>query len=149
LGVENATLAIMVRAVMACVVVSAGVTIVAAQGQKTTWDKVYSAEQASRGEKLYAENCAVCHGESLGGVEMAPPLAGDTFNGNWDGVSLNDLFERMRTSMPQNKPGSLSRAQNADILAHMLKVGGFPAGDVPLDGQAGALTPIKFVTYKP
>jgi len=80
---------------------------------------------------------------------MAPALAGDTFNGNWDGVSLNDLFERMRTSMPQNKPGSLSRVQNADILAHMLKVGGFPAGDVPLDGQASALTQIKFVTYKP
>jgi hypothetical protein len=30
----------------------------------------------------------------------------------------------------------------------MLKVGGFPAGDVPLDGQAAALTQIKFVTYK-
>src|SRR5688572_20321937 len=123
--------------------------IAMAQGQKTTWDKVYTAEQAARGEKLYADNCASCHGESLGGVEMAPPLAGDTFSSNWEGVALSDLFERMRTSMPQNKPGSLSRAQNADILAHMLKVSGFPAGDVPLDGQAGALTQIKFVTYKP
>jgi quinoprotein glucose dehydrogenase len=127
----------------------ATLSIAAAQGQKTTWDKVFTAEQASRGEKLYADNCASCHGESLGGVEMAPPLAGDTFNSNWEGVALNDLFERMRTSMPQNRPGSLSRAQNADILAHMLKVGGFPAGDIALDGQAGALTQIKFVTYKP
>jgi S-disulfanyl-L-cysteine oxidoreductase SoxD len=127
----------------------AAVGVGLAQGQKTTWDKIYTSEQAARGEKLYADSCASCHGESLGGVEMAPPLAGDTFNGNWEGVALNDLFERMRTSMPQNKPGSLSRAQNADILAHMLKVGGFPAGDVPLDGQAGALMQIKFVTYKP
>jgi mono/diheme cytochrome c family protein len=139
----------MVRFVFACVVISSGLSLVAAQGQKTTWDKVYTAEQAARGEKLYADNCAACHGEALGGVEMAPPLAGDLFNQNWEGVTLNDLFERMRTSMPQNKPGSLSRAQNADILAHMLKVGNFPAGDVPLDGQAGALTQIKFVTYKP
>ncbi|HKH70393.1 MAG TPA: c-type cytochrome [Vicinamibacterales bacterium] len=138
----------MVRFASACMVISAAL-LVAAQGPKTTWDKVYTAEQAVRGEKLYADNCASCHGESLGGVEMAPPLAGDTFNSNWEGVSLNDLFERMRTSMPQNKPGSLSRAQNADILAHILKVGGFPAGDAPLDGQAGALMPIKFVTYKP
>jgi S-disulfanyl-L-cysteine oxidoreductase SoxD len=138
----------MVRFASACMVISAAL-LVAAQGQKTTWDKVYTAEQAVRGEKLYADNCASCHGESLGGVEMAPPLAGDTFNSNWEGVSLNDLFERMRTSMPQNKPGSLSRAQNADILAHILKVGGFPAGDATLDGQAGALMPIKFVTYKP
>jgi len=139
----------MVRFASACVVISAAVTLVAAQGQKTTWDKVYTAEQAARGEKLYADNCAACHGESLGGVEMAPPLAGDLFNQNWEGTTLNDLFERMRTSMPQNKPGTLSRAQNADILAHMLKVGNFPAGDVALDGQAGTLMQIKFVTYKP
>jgi mono/diheme cytochrome c family protein len=139
----------MVRVLVACVVISAGLSLASAQGQKTTWDRIYTAEQAARGEKLYADNCAACHGEALGGVEMAPPLAGDTFNSNWEGVALNDLFERMRTSMPQNKPGTLSRAQNADILAHMLKVGGFPAGDVALDGQAGALAQVKFVTYKP
>lgn len=139
----------MVRGVVAFAMLLVGVGVVAAQGQKTTWDKVYTAEQATRGEKLYADKCASCHGESLAGVEMAPPLAGDVFNGNWEGVSLNDLFERMRTSMPQNAPGSLSRTENADILAHMLKVGGFPAGDTALDGQAGALTQIKFVTYKP
>jgi cytochrome c len=139
----------MVRIGTLCVVIAAGLSVAAAQGQKTIWDKVYTAEQAARGEKLYADNCAMCHGESLGGVEMAPPLAGDVFNSNWEGVALSDLFERMRTSMPQNKPGSLSRAQNADILAHMLKVGNFPAGDIPLDGQASALTQIKFVTYKP
>ena len=131
------------------VVLAAGLSMTSAQGQKTTWDKVYTTEQAARGEKLYADNCASCHGDTLGGVEMAPPLAGDVFNSSWEGVALNDLFERMRISMPQNKPGSLSRAQNADILAHMLKVGNFPAGDVPLDGQASALAQIKFLTYKP
>ena len=139
----------MIRFGLVGVAITVALIAAAAQGQKTTWDKVYTAEQAARGEKLYAENCAACHGEALGGVEMAPPLAGDVFNSNWEGVALSDLFERMRTSMPQNKPGSLSRVQNADILAHMLKVGNFPAGDVPLDGQAGALAQIKFVTYKP
>jgi S-disulfanyl-L-cysteine oxidoreductase SoxD len=139
----------MIRSGVIGIVITVALATMAAQGQKTTWDKVYTSDQAARGETLYAESCASCHGDSLGGVEMAPPLAGDTFNSNWEGVALNDLFERMRISMPQNKPGSLSRAQNADILAHMLKVGGFPSGDVPLDGQAGALTQIKFVTYKP
>ena len=137
---------------MACYWVACAVMVavtVAAQGQKTVWDKVYSVEQANRGEKLYGENCAVCHGDGLNGVEMAPPLAGDVFNANWEGVALADLFERMRSSMPQNNPGSLSRAQNADILAHMLRAGGFPAGDAPLDGQPGALTQIKFLTYRP
>ena len=138
----------MVRVVVGCLaVVMCGALASSAQSAKTNWDKVYTLEQASRGEKLYADTCAMCHGEGLTGVEMAPPLAGDQFNQNWEGVMLSDLLERMRSSMPQNKPGSLSRAQNADILAHMLRVGGFPAGDMPLD--PGALTSITFRTYKP
>ena len=125
------------------------ITTITAQTSRSIWDKVYTQEQAARGEKLYAEQCAQCHGEGLTGVESAPPLTGDMFNSNWEGTTLNDLFERIRTSMPQTKPGSLTRAQTADIVAHMLKVGNCPAGDAALDGQAGALTQIKFLTYKP
>ena len=77
------------------------------------------------------------------------PLTGSAFAGNWEGAPLGDLFERMRMSMPQDKPGSLSRAQNADILAYMLRVGGFPAGEKPLDGQAGTLAQITFRMYRP
>jgi hypothetical protein len=51
--------------------------------------------------------------------------------------------------MPQDKPGSLSRSQNADILAHMLKAGGYPAGATPLNSQAGAMTSITIRMYKP
>jgi mono/diheme cytochrome c family protein len=125
------------------------VALVAQQQPRTIWDRVYTDEQAARGEKLYAMQCAQCHGEGLTGVEMAPPLTGDMFNSNWEGVPLSDLLERIRTSMPQTSPGSLTRAQTADILAHMLKVGGFPSGSMPLDGQPGALTQTKFLTYKP
>ena len=136
--------------VSAVAVIGTVVTFTAfAQEPRTTWSGIYTNEQAARGEKLYAEQCAQCHGEGLGGVESAPALTGDMFNSNWDGVAIGDLFERIRMSMPQNKPGSLSRAQTADIVAHMLKVGGFPSGDTPLDGQAGALSQTKFVTYKP
>jgi len=124
--------------------------VLAAQPQpRTIWDRVYTDEQAGRGEKLYAAQCAQCHGDGLAGVESAPPLTGDMFNSNWEGVPLSDLLERIRTSMPQTNPGSLTRAQTADIVAHMLKVGGFPSGSTPLDGQPGALTQTKFVTYKP
>jgi mono/diheme cytochrome c family protein len=120
-----------------------------AQEQKTIWDGVYTEEQAKRGADVYAQKCAMCHGDGLGGVESAPALTGPAFYSNWEGEALDALFERMRMSMPQDSPGSLSRAQNADILAHMLNVGGYPAGTTPLDGQAGALTGIKILTYKP
>lgn len=120
-----------------------------AQEQKTIWDGVYTEEQAKRGAEVYAQKCAMCHGDGLGGVESAPALTGPAFYANWEGETLNALFERMRTSMPQDSPGSISRAQNADIVAHMLKVGGYPAGTTPLDGQAGALSGIRILTYKP
>jgi mono/diheme cytochrome c family protein len=135
------------KSVVALVVAMAAVA--SGQQAKTVWDGVYTAEQATRGAKVYGELCARCHGDGLGGVEAAPPLAGDRFNSNWEGLALSELLERMRSSMPQDKPGSLSRAQNADLLAHMLSVGGFPAGSAVIEGQAGALAQITFVTYRP
>ena len=123
--------------------------VVTAQAQKTVWDGVFTEEQAKRGADVYAEKCAMCHGDSLGGVESAPPLTGPAFYANWEGESLNALFERIRMSMPLDNPGSLSRAQNADVVAHMLSIGGYPAGSAPLEGQAGVLSGIKVMTYKP
>ena len=127
---------------------SIAVAAVSAQ-QRTIWDGVYTEEQANRGEKLYAQHCAACHGDTLGGVESAPALAGDVFNGNWEGMTLDTLHERMRSTMPQDKPGSLTRTQNADILAHMLRAGNFPPGPQELGSDAGALAAIRFATHKP
>ena len=130
-------------------IVLAAAMSLAGQEQKTVWDGVYTEEQAKRGSDVYAEKCAMCHGDSLGGVESAPPLTGPAFYANWEGESLNALFERIRMSMPLDNPGSLSRAQNAEVVAHMLRIGGYPAGTTALEGQAGALTGIKVLTYKP
>ena len=126
-----------------------GLAAVMAAQQRTVWDGIYTDEQAARGEMLYAERCAKCHGDTLGGQESAPALTGTTFYSNWEGEMLEPLFDRIRTTMPQDKPGSLSRSQNADILAHMLKAGGYPAGATPLTGQAGAMATITIRTYKP
>jgi quinoprotein glucose dehydrogenase len=133
----------------ASVLLVIAVIVVSGQAQKTVWDGVYTEEQAKRGAEVYAEKCAMCHGDSLGGVESAPALTGPQFYATWEGENLNSLFERIRMSMPQDNPGSLSRTQNADIVAHMLHIGGYPAGSTPLEGQAGALTGIKVLTYKP
>src|SRR5918996_2476989 len=102
------------------VAVAAAFGSVSAQQSKSQWDGVYSEEQAKRGEPLYQEKCAACHGPDMTGGEMAPGLTGGDFTANWNDLSLGDLFERMRISMPQNNPGSLSRAQNADVLAFIL-----------------------------
>jgi mono/diheme cytochrome c family protein len=125
-----------------------GVTV-SAQAAKSQWDGVYTQEQAKRGETQYADHCAACHGPDMTGGEMAPGLTGGEFSANWNDLSLGDLFERMRVSMPQNAPGSLSRAQNADILAFILFKGNYPAGTTELPTQTEVLNGIKFVSAKP
>src|SRR6266511_97521 len=115
---------------------------------KSIWDGVYSDAQDTRGKGLYAENCASCHGGELTGGEMAPPLAGGEFLAGWDGLTIGDLFERIRISMPQNSPGSLSGQQNADILAFMFSANKFPAGADELPKEAGILKQIKFEVKK-
>ena len=119
-----------------------------AQG-KTQWDGVYSPEQATRGEALYAEHCSSCHGADMNGGEMAPGLTGGEFSANWNELTLGQLFDRMRTSMPQNNPNSLSRQQNADILAFMLRKGSYPAGTAELATQSDVLNTIQFAAQKP
>ncbi len=59
---------------------------------------------------------------------MAPALLGPMFLGNWDGLTVGDPFDRTRSTMPLDDPGSLSRAQVSDVTAEMLRANRFPAG---------------------
>ena len=120
-----------------------------AQASKSQWDGVYTLEQAKRGEPLYAEKCASCHGPDMAGGEMAPGLTGCEFTANWNDLTLGDLFERMRISMPQNNPGSMSRQQSADVLAYILNKGNYPPGQAELPTQTEMLNMYKFLAMKP
>jgi S-disulfanyl-L-cysteine oxidoreductase SoxD len=124
-------------------------TVAAQGGAKSQWDGVYTEAQSTRGEALYSQYCASCHGPDLAGGEMAPGLTGGEFTANWNDLSLGDLFERIRISMPQNAPGSLSRQQNADILAFMLRKMNTPVGTSELPTATEALKEIKFLASKP
>jgi mono/diheme cytochrome c family protein len=116
---------------------------------KTTWDGAYSEAQAKRGEALYSTSCASCHAPDLSGIDAAPSLTGSEFNAGWNDLTLDDLFERMRTTMPADGPGSLERQQYADILSFILMKDGFPAGSGELPPQNQTLKGIKFVAQKP
>jgi len=143
------TVAVLTMTGMIALSAFSGRGTVAAQQAKSQWDGVYTAEQAKRGEGFYSQYCASCHGPDLAGGEMAPGLTGGEFASNWNDLSLGELFERIRISMPQNAPGSLSRQQNADILAFVLAKGNFPAGSTELPGATDLLNTIKFVAQKP
>jgi S-disulfanyl-L-cysteine oxidoreductase SoxD len=117
--------------------------------QQSVWDGVYTAEQAKRGEILYAQTCVRCHGSDLNGGEIAPGLNNAEFKSNWSGLTVDDLLERIKVSMPQNDPGSLSRQQTADILAFVLSKNGFPRGTTELAREAEVLKAIRFEANKP
>jgi mono/diheme cytochrome c family protein len=115
---------------------------------KSVWDGVYTEEQAGRGRPLYNQHCASCHADTLMGGEMSPPLVGGEFMSNWNGLTLGELFERIRTTMPQNKPGKLSREVNSDITAYILSVNKFPAGKTELPHSAEFLKDIRIDSEK-
>lgn len=129
--------------------IAASVALAATQASRSVWDSVYTVEQAKKGEALSTAQCVSCHGDRLMGGESAPPLTGDQFNSTWEGVLLSDLSDRIRTTMPLDKPGSLSRQQTADVLAYMLSLSKIPAGATPLPGDALALGQIRYLSYPP
>jgi S-disulfanyl-L-cysteine oxidoreductase SoxD len=124
----------------------------AIRAQETTrsvWDGIYTEAQAKRGEAVYRQNCAACHGVTLEGIETAGPLTGARFTANWNGVTVGDLLERVRVSMPNDRPGTLSRQQTADVLAYVFSINRFPAGKAELARQTELLKQIKFDATKP
>jgi mono/diheme cytochrome c family protein len=120
-----------------------------AAAEPSVWDGIYTGAQAGRGQVLYAKACASCHRENLEGHGTTPSLAGEDFVEKWDGQTVGDLFEKMQASMPADHPGSLSREQNAAILAFILRFNNFPAGQTELRTDADWLARIRFTAAKP
>jgi quinoprotein glucose dehydrogenase len=103
---------------------------------------LYSKSQAERGRTVYVAKCATCHMEGLTGRPPAPALRGSGFMGKWQGQSVRALYSRIRTTMPNNAPGSLSRAETLDLVAFLFKANGLPPGAQELAGTAAELQQI-------
>jgi cytochrome c553 len=103
--------------------------------QTSPVDGTYSAAQATRGQATYESECRACHGAALEGG-LAPPLAGVAFLRVWDKRPLIDLVDKIEHTMPATAPGTLSRVQATDLVAHLLKANGFAAGTRDLGGDA-------------
>jgi len=119
------------------------------QAPASVLEGVYTEEQAKRGEAVYAQTCATCHGATMAGGEMAPPLAGPDFIPGWVKQTVNDLFLRVHEDMPQDNPGTLTPEQAADTVAFILATNKFPAGTTELSKDKEVLKNIKFEAPKP
>src|SRR5262245_53231493 len=97
-----------------------------AQQMRAVTDGVYTQEQAARGQTLYRDKCASCHGAMLDGAQ-GPALSGEAFLTVWSGP-VSELAGKIQHTMPANEPGKLTRPQTADLVAYILQVAKFPAG---------------------
>ena len=118
-------------------------TTVGAQATRSANDGVFAADQATKGEGVYKEQCAACHGDNLEGSGPMPPLAGRDFLSNWQGKTVGDLFEKTQTSMPATAPGTLTPEQTAQVMAYVLSVSKYPAGSAALPDKMDDLKTIS------
>ena len=121
------------------------VMMLSAQETRTVWDGVYTEEQAKRGETIYLEHCVRCHGPKLLGGNEVGALTGPVFSGNWEGVPLSQMLDRVRVTMPLDKPSTMSRQQIADVLSYIFSFNKIPAGKAELSRQAEML---NLIVYK-
>ena len=126
------------------VLVASSAFAVAAQAQtpdstanagKSVWQGVYNEAQAARGDTEHQNNCTSCHGTEK--------YAGDAFVKAWVGRTAFDLFDQIKTTMPDDNPGGLSVQQYTDIVAYIFKVNGMPAGADSLPADPEAMRRIK------
>jgi len=123
---------------------------VRAQSPKSVLDGIYTEAQAMRGDKVYAENCATCHGPKLAGTDTAgPSLSGPDFTNGWKDMTAGALLSKINTDMPSNAPGTLTPEQYADVMSFVLSVNKYPAGQTELPTDANALKAVKMAAPKP
>ncbi len=107
-------------------------------------DGIYTDAQAARGAQQFSQSCAACHGAALTGLGEAPALVGAQFIGDFNGLTVGDLFERIRTTMPLNNPGGLTRDAYASVLAFVLKSNGYKPGPRELYSRSEFLDTMRF-----
>ena len=112
--------------VMAAATIVGGASAVGLRAQPKG-QPVFTKEQADTGRKLYAETCARCHADDLGGNAEAPALAGGPFWGSGGSQTTQDLFK-----YAQGMPPDGSRLQTDEylsVVAFILnQTGGVPGG---------------------
>jgi S-disulfanyl-L-cysteine oxidoreductase SoxD len=116
---------------------------VRAQETARIWQGAFTEAQAARGKKEFDSACIRCHGADLNGVS-APALKGDRFTQTFGNGSVDQLFAKIRDTMPPNFGTSISDEAKIDVVSYILQTNGFPA--VPREmSKADDLAPLLIV----
>jgi S-disulfanyl-L-cysteine oxidoreductase SoxD len=124
-----------------------------ALADRSVWDSVFTSAQAQRGDSLYKAGCVTCHGDQLQGGSTkdfcdSKPLVGADFMADWSGQTLADLYDKIFSSMPADKPKTLDKQVIVDVMAHILNQNHFPAGSKELTADHDSLNAVQIVPAK-
>src|SRR5688572_23967265 len=97
-------------------------------------DGVFTANQASQGKALFAQECDVCH--------EIENYTGANFAAKWAGGTLADVYQDFALAMPPANAGGLTPATYASIVAYFASESGFPTGNADLPGDVTQLRTI-------
>jgi S-disulfanyl-L-cysteine oxidoreductase SoxD len=96
---------------------------------------LYSEAQAARGLEVFTKICSECH--------EVEDLTNEDFRMNWDGTTLYELFDNIRTTMPDEEPGTLTHQQYIDVTAYVLQLNKLPAGAEDFSGDSTSASAVR------
>jgi mono/diheme cytochrome c family protein len=96
-----------------------------------------SAVQAKRGENTFKQSCSSCH--------VAGQFTAAQYVSAWNERPIFELFEQLRSNMPQDNPGALSRQEYLDVVLYLYKLNGAAQGEkeLPPDDEVMKKTRIR------
>jgi mono/diheme cytochrome c family protein len=105
---------------------------------RSTLSGVYTTDQATRGQEIYALACVSCH--------TPASHTGPAFVQHWIGRPLAELVGYISETMPQSNPGGLTPEEYVLVTAYLLRMNGLPSGAQELPADLTALQRIRFDT---
>ena len=132
------------RAALFAAFTTAFLASLAAQTPPPIWEGVYTEAQAERGRTVVANHCSECHHDDLSGGE-GPALVGNTFMLKWEMQSVEQLFHKIRDTMPEVGNTDVTEAQKLDTVAYILQQNGFPAGTRELTDTKNTLAGLRLL----
>jgi mono/diheme cytochrome c family protein len=110
-------------------------TTATAQDTPPAKPSLFTEAQAARGEDVYQRVCIECH-EKL-------EYTGADFRTKWNNKPVFDLYDLLRSTMPDENPGILSNQEYIDVIGYMMKLNGVRPGATPLPTDGAALKKIR------
>ena len=108
--------------------------------------RAFPPDQVARGEGVWNNVCAQCHGPDSTNDDAPLLLRPDSLRRFPHAAAA---FKYVSESMPSETPGSLTQEEYWDVIAFLLANNGVGAGDAPLGPDTAAGTPTRAGAARP